>query len=262
MRTLLGTVFLLMFTLAHAQAPVMEAGARDEEPQRVSSGQQAPQGQQVAESNKQVTGGADLYYQLQVLQEEVRQLRGAVEQQQHELRQLKQRQMDDYMDLDRRLSNRGGGSNAAERLQPLPQPESDDRSATRNGDGGSDAEGERRSYNAAYNLLRERDFEAAATAFREHAQRFPDGEHAANAYYWLGEIHLLDNDLEAAREAFARVVDDYPDDAKREDAMYKLGRVYHLQGDDGRAREMLERVADTETSAAGLARNYLRDNFQ
>ncbi len=255
MRTLLGTVFLLTFTLAHAQAPVMEAGARDEQ-ERESSGQRA------AGTSKQVTGGADLYYQLQVLQEEVRQLRGTVEQQQHELRQLKQRQMDDYMDLDRRLSNRGAGSNAAERLQPQPQPETGDRATSRNRNGGNDSEAERRSYDDAYNLLRERDFEAAASAFREHAQRFPDGQHAANAYYWLGEIHLLDNDLEKAREAFARVVDDYPDDPKREDAMYKLGRVYHLQGDDSRAREMLERVADTETSAAGLARNYLRDNFQ
>lgn len=257
MRTLLGTVLLLTFTLVHAQAPVMDVGSRQDRDRQAQVGS----GQQVVDSSTEVTGGADLYYQLQVLQEEVRQLRGTVEQQQHELRQLKQRQMDDYMDLDRRLSNSGAGSNAAaERLKP--QAETDDRSATRDRDGGGDAEAERHSYNAAYSLLRERDFEASASAFREHAQRFPDGRHAANAYYWLGEIHLLDRDLDGAREAFARVVEDYPDDPKREDAMYKLGRVYHLQGDDSRAREMLERVANTDTSAAGLARNYLRDNLQ
>ena len=46
----------------------------------------------------------DRYYQMQVLQQEVQMLRGMVEELNHELQQLKQRQMDDYLDIDRRLS--------------------------------------------------------------------------------------------------------------------------------------------------------------
>lgn len=53
--------------------------------------------------------GADAVYQLQQLQEEVRQLRGLVEQQQRELERLRQRQRDQYLDLDSRLQAAGAG---------------------------------------------------------------------------------------------------------------------------------------------------------
>jgi len=46
----------------------------------------------------------DSYYQMQLMQDEVRTLRGMIEELNNEIRQLKKRQMDDYMDLDRRLS--------------------------------------------------------------------------------------------------------------------------------------------------------------
>lgn len=46
---------------------------------------------------------ADAVYRLQQLQEEMRQLRGLVEQQQRELERLRQRQRDQYLDLDARI---------------------------------------------------------------------------------------------------------------------------------------------------------------
>ena len=45
----------------------------------------------------------DSYYQSQMLQDEVRELRGMVEELSYELQRVKQRQMDDYLDIDRRL---------------------------------------------------------------------------------------------------------------------------------------------------------------
>jgi TolA-binding protein len=60
-------------------------------------------------SEDNVIGSADVqvagnsYYQSQVLQEEVQMLRGMVEELTYELQQVKQRQMDDYLDLDRRI---------------------------------------------------------------------------------------------------------------------------------------------------------------
>lgn len=54
--------------------------------------------------------GADSIYQLQQLQDEVRQLRGLVEQQQRELDRLRERQRDQYLDLDTRIQNLGAAS--------------------------------------------------------------------------------------------------------------------------------------------------------
>ena len=63
--------------------------------------------------DRAVDGSGDRYYQMQVLQEEVQMLRGMVEELNYELQQLKQRQMDDYLDIDRRLSAQVPGTAAS-----------------------------------------------------------------------------------------------------------------------------------------------------
>ena len=47
---------------------------------------------------------AEQFYQMQVLKDEVKMLRGKVEELSYDLQQLKQLQMDDYLDIDRRLT--------------------------------------------------------------------------------------------------------------------------------------------------------------
>ena len=47
---------------------------------------------------------AEQFYQMQVLKDEVKMLRGKVEELSYQLQQLKQLQMDDYLDIDRRLT--------------------------------------------------------------------------------------------------------------------------------------------------------------
>lgn len=216
----------------------------------------------------------DLYYQVQVLQEEVRDLRGMVDEQANELRRLRQQQMDDYQDLDRRIGGGFGQSETpadAPRAQmPMPEdspPATDDlpaRLPSPGGQGsepGADSEAERRSYDAAYELLKNRSIEQAVVSFKEHLQRFPDGPYAANAHYWLGEIYLLQNNLPEANLAFSEVVTSFPAHRKVTDAKFKLGRVLHLQGQNERARALLQEVAATDSTAADLARNYLAENF-
>jgi hypothetical protein len=52
----------------------------------------------------------ELYYQMQLLQQEVMELRGRLEEQTYELRQLKQQSLERYVDMDRRVSQGGGDS--------------------------------------------------------------------------------------------------------------------------------------------------------
>lgn len=49
-------------------------------------------------------GASELFAQLQMLQEELRELRGKLEEQANQLAQLEQQQKDNYLDLDGRLS--------------------------------------------------------------------------------------------------------------------------------------------------------------
>jgi tol-pal system protein YbgF len=197
----------------------------------------------------------ELYYQLQLLQQEVMELRGMLEEQAYQLRQLKEQSMERYLDLDSRLKE-GGASEAGQTGETGTGT-----SPTRELAGESDA------YRAAYSLVRSQQFAEAVTAFRQFLVDFPSGRYAPNAHYWLGELYLVTvpPDDESARREFNRLLEDYPKNGKVPDALYKLGRIYFDRGDRERAMEFFDRVInefeDSGSSAIKLAQDFIRSNY-
>lgn len=205
---------------------------------------------------------AEMYYQMQVLQQEVLQLRGMVEEQAFEIKKLKQQRLDDYVDLDRRISQVGSGGGASASAAntsaaPSPATSSSNTSST-----AAAKPNEMKHYRSAMNLvLKKQDYDGAITSLEEHLRLYPNGRFSANAQYWLGEVYIQKGDLNASRDAFKKLLLNYPDHAKVPDAEYKLGVVYHKLGDMGMAKTMLNKVASTDASAAKLARDYLKANL-
>jgi len=199
----------------------------------------------------------ELFYQIQILRQEVQDLRGMVEEQGHQQKRLTRDQKDQYMDLDRRLTEvRAGGVSALS--DPLSPPnETTPTSVTADANSG----GERTAYSDAFNLMKSRDFEASTAAFNRLIVDYPNGQFTVNAFYWLGELYLASSENEQARQSFMQVVTLYPDHQKVADALYKLGVVYHRLGDTKRAMEYLKRAQNEfpGSSAAGLAANYSRE---
>ena len=251
----------------------------------------------------------DRYYQMQVLQQEVQMLRGMVEELNHELQQLKQRQMDDYLDIDRRLSaivssapannalannalanrapaNRAPANNAPANNAPansrpgsssaaldaknstdssgysLNPAASNNAGAAKVAAGPSELAEMKANYeNASSLLLKKRDINGAALAFEQHVVDYASSPYVANAYYWLGEIYLLQDQAELSRQAFTSVIEQYPLHSKAMDARFKLGKLYHQLGEDARARELLETAATSSGGVAKKALAYLNNNF-
>lgn len=198
---------------------------------------------------------AELYYQFQVLQQEVQQLRGLVEEQNYQIKKLKQQRLDDYLDLDRRLSQLSNAG-VATSTATAPKPSTPKITSAAN------SADELKSYKAAINLLlKEQKHDAAVEALLHHLEAYPNGRYSANAQYWLGEIYLVKNDLGSAAKWFEQLLRDFPEHSKVPDAQFKLGKVYHMQGDNTAAQTLLEKVASTSTSAAQLAKDYLSKNF-
>ena len=195
-----------------------------------------------------------LYYQLQVLQDDVRRLQGMVEEQHYRIERLTREQRERYIELDQRLVEIGrtpteGPGTPATAGPALPKTERD-------------------AYNAAYALLRQSTGQSAPerkegslealARFTELIETYPSGDFTPNAFYWSGEIHLYMDDLELARQAFVQVVNLFSDHGKVPDALYKLGVVYHRLGDNESALRYLDRVATeyADHAAARLARSY------
>ncbi len=241
--------------------------------QQESYGQQGGYGQQNAGGSG--TGGgnlSDLFYQLQVLQQDVQDLRGQLEEQGHRLDRLAKDQQEQYLDLDRRMQalrggasgGAGSGSNAAGGSAagaPGAGEPGEDYAPSGSSGGGASGGGERDAYSSAFQLMKQRQFDEAIQAFDQLVTNYPNGAYTPNAFYWLGELYLAKNELEKARQYFAQVVNLYPDHQKVPDALYKLGVVYHQLGDDERARDYLSKVQKQypQSSAAGLAQTYLSE---
>lgn len=196
----------------------------------------------------------ELYYRLQVLQQEVQELRGLVEEQAHQLDRLTKQQQEHYIDLDRRLTvlrEEGTGG-------PPPSVAARGAAGVSVPANGELARSERQAYAEAYDLLTSKKYRESATAFNGLIVDFPNGQYTPNAFYWLGELHLLLEEIEKARQSFAQVVNLYPEHAKAPDALFKLGTVHDRLGDRERSLEYLNRVMKQypDSSAAGLAGIY------
>ncbi len=227
---------------------------------------------------------SELFYQLQVLQQEVQELRGLVEEQSYQLNRLARDQKEQYIDLDRRvagLTTGAAGVSAAPAQSPGAAPSggmSASQPASAGGTspaatgaagtgavaalpGAAPGVSEREAYQSAFDLMKGRKFDESIAAFNNLILRYPNGQYTPNAYYWLGELHLAQQDTEQARQSFMQVINLYPDHPKVPDTLYKLGVAYHRLGDTNRAVEYFSQVQTRypQSSAAGLAASYQQE---
>ncbi|WP_111637080.1 tol-pal system protein YbgF [Marinomonas shanghaiensis] len=217
---------------------------------------------------------ADLLFQLETLQQEVQSLRGKVEEQGHELRLMKESQRDRYIDLDKRISILMSASASEQRntvAPPIAQIEQIP-DAIENTPINTlvtpplapvslqpPTEEAQQAYNNAYNLIRERQFDQAETAFASFVNAFPNNSLTGNGYYWLGEVKLVQGKSREALEAFSTVIQNFPGHSKEQDSLYKLGTVSDQIGDTEKARFYLQDVIKRfpDSKAAQLAAGYL-----
>jgi len=231
-------------------APVLQAQVRVVE--------SSPQGTRlgVAQPTLAVSADSDVFSQIRALQDEVTNLRGLVEEQAYELKQLKQLQLDNYIDLDRRIS----GVKSTAKVDTIASPSATapilgTETSVLDGVSESDA------YKAAYDLLNQKDFDGAVSAFKAHLTRFPNGEFASNSHYWLGKVAMLKKDYPAAQQWFSDLITRFPKASKVPDTKLDLGKVYYILGEKAKAKALLQEVASGNSDAARLADRFLSENF-
>ncbi len=205
-----------------------------------------------------------LFMQLQQMQEEIAQLRGMLEEQQNQIQRLQQEGLERYQDLDRRLSSgSAAGSNQSAPSQDVPSIAGNTgapaASPGQTQGGSSDPAQEKLYYDAAFDLIKAKDFDKASQAFAAFLRKYPDSQYAGNAQYWLGEVNLAKGDLQGAGQAFARVSQAYPQHNKVPDSLYKLADVEIRLGNRDKAQGILRQVIAQypNTSAAQLAQRQL-----
>ena len=198
-------------------------------------------------------GVSDLTTQLNQLRTEMQQLREMVELLQNENEQLKQRNRDQYLDLDGRLNRLEGGALPATPAAGVPPvvvpataaaPASGERAPSVHGDVGAMAQtgDERAAYNVAFDALKGGNYADAAQLFLSFLELYPNGTYAPNALYWLGESYYVTQNYQLAGQQFRTLLGRYPTHDKASGALLKLGLSEYGLGKVDEAERTLANV--------------------
>jgi len=219
-------------------------------------------------TQSQMNANAELLFMLEQLQQEVQSLRGMVEKQSHEIKQLKEKGRDRYRDLDQRLLKLQAGtipSSSAGEVKPsstsvalAPVPVATTSVVVTATAKPKPSAEQQRAYQQAYDLIKQKKYEQAVDQLHKFIEIYPSSDLTGNAYYWLGEVYLVMPKFEQARQAFTVVVGSFSAHRKAPDAMYKLGVTYHRLDNLKEAKFYLSEVSKRypESSAAKLAKEY------
>lgn len=206
-------------------------------------------------------GLVDMQLRLESLQREMQTLRGQLEEANHLLEEMGQRQRDLYLDLDRRLLQveRSAASEPAAapevRAQSLPEEGAGNSSAV-----AGDPAGEQKAYEKAFDLLRDLRYDQAIQAFREFLDAYPKGRYAHIAQYWLGEANYAQRRFAEAITSYQALLDNYAESPKRAEAMLKIGYSHYELGQPDKAKAVLQKLEreHPQTTEAGQAANLLQ----
>lgn len=206
------------------------------------------------------------------LQKEVKDLRGLVEEQNYQLQQIQDRQRDLYREFEMRLSSVGSQtSNSTQPTQPAqvlpgqttnntPTPSVNAINLTAQVKDALDTNANPRAeFEAAFALVRERNYPKAVESLTAFLKKYPQGDFSDNARYWVGQVYFAQGKLDEADQHFARLQSDYPQSGKISAALLKQAEIAVQKQDWSKARTLYQKV---ESSYSGTPQQLARKGLQ
>ncbi len=234
--------------------------------------------QQLSSANRM---RAESQFEITSLQNEVRELRGLVEEQGYQLQQIIARQREFYRDIDQRIEQRNNSDTTgsvtvpAETIpdnQNLPtsdvavnnNPEviaehPDDPVVPATETVVDDAQ-IRAEYDQIFPLVRGKRYDDAIAGYQQFIAKFPDSIFVANSRYWLAQIYSVQGRTDEAEREYLNVAQQYATSPKAPDAWLKLGKLYETQGESDKALNAYNQVVTeySTSTAAQMAVNRLQ----
>ena len=189
----------------------------------------------------------DLIYQkISELEQEIATLRNLIEENTYLIERYQELQQQRYLDLDKRLHNL------------LSEEKEDLATEYLNGQQYNSTE-EIDLYKGALELFEASRYAEALESFRELIISYPEGAYSADAYFWSGELYLVQQLFEDAREHYLVVVEKFIDHPRVADSLFKLGVLERALMNDQIANSYFSRVISEypDTGAAELANKSL-----
>ena len=210
---------------------------------------------------------------VQGMRQEIQELRGQLEVQAHDLKLLQEQQLAFYKDLDARVRHEPAPAtkNTIAPLTVAPKPAAKTAitpaakatspavvSPALSKTGSNNPADEQVSYLAAYELIKNKQFEEALVAMHTFVAQYPQGGYTANAQYWLGELYMVQKSYPQAIEHFEIVLHQFPSSSKSAASMLKIGYALAESGKKNEAilrlQQVMKNYPDTNTAQLAAAK--------
>ena len=192
-----------------------------------------------------------IYQRINDLEREIATLRNLIEENTYLIERYQELQQQRYLDLDKRLHNL------------LSEEKEDLATEYSNGQQYKSTE-EIDLYKGALELFEASRYAEALESFRELIISYPEGAYSADAYFWSGELYLVQQLFEDAREHYLVVVEKFIDHPRVADSLFKLGVLERALMNDQIANSYFSRVISEypDTGAAELAKKSIEASNQ
>ena len=183
---------------------------------------------------------------------EISELRGELERNSYDMKQMLERQRELFIELDR---VRGEVKAAGTATVAVAASEG---SKEASGTFSTDVDEQTAYQNAVDMILKQRDYTGAITAFQQFQKDFPDSTFTPNSHYWLGQLYFAKKQDKEAVKSFAAVVS-YKDSNKRADALVKLGDIAARNNNAAQAKKYYQQVVTEypNSASAKVAQTHL-----
>ncbi|MDP2240950.1 MAG: tol-pal system protein YbgF [Burkholderiales bacterium] len=203
----------------------------------------------------------ELAGQIELLRQEINQLRGQIEVLGNNIEGTAKRQRDMYVDIDSRLRRLEQGGVAPSAMPPaaaapgtVTPPATGTTTALASASAPPAAAGapaaavpapaadgaDVRMYEAAQNQRRIGNYRGAIVAFQSFITQYPKSELAPRAQYWIGDSYYNLRDFKSAITHQQKLVSSYPDSATVADALLNIASSQMELGDTATARKTLD----------------------
>ena len=208
--------------------------------------------------NQQTKSMLDLQGQIEVMNGEIRKLRGLNEELAHGLQDAEKRMKDFYIDLDTRLrhfeSAEEAAKEAAEKAAKEIVAANVSSPATSVPPDPSDPAVENRAFESAYALLKGDNLINAAKSFQEFIAKYPDSVHVPNAKFWLGYAQYKQKNFKGALGVYQDLLKTSPDMPKAAEVMFNIASCQRELKQVSAAQKTLKQLVATYPSSEAAAK--------
>lgn len=207
---------------------------------------------------------------IELLQQEVQELRGLLEEQDYKIKMLTKKnssdnianaealpvddleQQEQDLDSDVSLNNLNSPSN----IPTAETPVLDDKIKAKTED--------EKKFEKAYSALLSKDYDIASAMFSSFLWEYPESKLLPDAYFWLAEVNFVrysedsanTTAIEMAELNFLKLVNEYPQYPNTKNALLKLGIIAELSNNKDNAKFYFQRLINQypNTSPAAIAK--------